>query len=168
MWRDDNTLTPLHLAAYVAKDEVVSLLLDRGADIESKDFRNDETALHVCARYNFSKVATVLIKRGAQVDARAKGQNLSNFTPLHYATMIGHPDVARILLESKADVNARDSQDGTPLHHAVRSGRKDVVSLLLEFNADTSLKEGQRTAAQISDEFGFKEIGNLIRAKKRP
>ena len=38
------------------------------------------------------------------------------FTPLHYASMMGHKKVVKLLLARNADVNAKSSAGATPLH----------------------------------------------------
>ena len=41
----------------------------------------------------------------------------SRYTPLHYSAMYGHLEVARLLVESKADVAARDECFSPPPSH---------------------------------------------------
>jgi hypothetical protein len=60
-------------------------------------------------------------------------------TCLHYASWEGDCDIARILIESGANVNAREGSYGdgkTPLHRAAESGHADMVELLLIHGAD--------------------------------
>jgi hypothetical protein len=53
---------------------------------------------------------------------------------------MGYADVARLLLEHGADVNARDDLGDTPLHEAAH-GHVDVVRLLLEHGADVNARD---------------------------
>jgi ankyrin repeat protein len=57
-------------------------------------------------------------------------------SPLGRALENGHKEVAELLIERGADVNAEDFK-GSPLYHAVRSGRKDIVDLVVGRGADT-------------------------------
>jgi ankyrin repeat protein len=50
------------------------------------------------------------------------------WTPLHYAALQGHRDVAKLLLANKADAMTNDGH--TPLHVASQEDNKDVVELL--------------------------------------
>jgi hypothetical protein len=57
-------------------------------------------------------------------------------TPLHVAAFNDHKDVAKFLLASKADVNAKAKNGSTPLHLAAAKGNKEIVELLLANKAD--------------------------------
>jgi serine/threonine-protein phosphatase 6 regulatory ankyrin repeat subunit B len=56
--------------------------------------------------------------------------------PLHVAATFGKTEVARLLLDHKADVNAKLKDGQRPLHFAAREGHLDVVKLLLDNGAD--------------------------------
>jgi ankyrin repeat protein len=45
-----------------------------------------------------------------------------------------------VLLEAKADIDARSSEGRTQLHWAARNGHEAIVRLLLEHQADTDVK----------------------------
>jgi hypothetical protein len=62
--------TPLHACSYNNGLDIAELLVDRGADINSKD-DNGYTPLHVAASNNARDVAAYLIERGADKNAKA-------------------------------------------------------------------------------------------------
>ncbi len=64
MDKDGNT--PLHDTARYGRLDVATLLLDRRADIESKN-KYGYTALHYAVRYGHLDVVTLLLDRGADV-----------------------------------------------------------------------------------------------------
>ena len=116
-------------------------LLENGADLESKDYR-DNTALMIAAREGHSDVLGVLLQRGANVDAR----NVSGETALMLASKNGHVQCVRSLLEYNADVNVRKcwssryqksvtSKDGETRSYTV-SGRFCVTALDLAKNTE--------------------------------
>jgi ankyrin repeat protein len=59
-------------------------------------------------------------------------------TPLHWAARFGIKDMGQLLLDNKADVNARDKYNNTPLHYAIGENY-DVMDLLncIEANLKT-------------------------------
>ena len=56
-------------------------------------------------------------------------------TALHVAAHCGHVRVAKLLLDRKADPNARALNGFTPLHIACKKNRIKVVELLLKYGA---------------------------------
>ena len=61
-------------------------------------------------------------------------------TPLAWAALGGHAEIAELLLRSGADVNAKNRDAGTALHGAAFFGRVEVVELLLKNGANTNAK----------------------------
>ncbi|WP_395463020.1 ankyrin repeat domain-containing protein [Wolbachia endosymbiont of Cantharis cryptica] len=60
--------TPLHLAVAWREPEMVSLLIERGADIEAKD-NNGKTPLHLAVAWREPEMVSLLIERGADIEA---------------------------------------------------------------------------------------------------
>lgn len=56
-------------------------------------------------------------------------------TPLSVAAWCGHMGMARLLLESGAEINARDKYGWTPLREAEISDRRPVIDLLRQYGA---------------------------------
>lgn len=73
-------------------------------------------------------------------------------TPLHWAAWRGQVEAARVLLESGAEVNARNQNTHwgtTPLHAAAHGNQAAVVQLLLAQGADLRAKNlNKRTPLQ--------------------
>lgn len=64
-----DALNPIHLASEYGPIEIVKLLLDHGADVNTKTSFN-ATPLHFAAQGKYISIAKLLIDRGAQVDAK--------------------------------------------------------------------------------------------------
>ena len=60
---------------------------------------------------------------------------------------VAHVEIARLLLQNGADVNARDDNGFTPLHIAAMHGHVDILHLLVEYGADLEAQDniGRRT-----------------------
>jgi ankyrin repeat protein len=100
------------------------LLMDAATDSKST---GGMTPLHWAARNgDLAKVKALL---DSNAGLASKRDNYKK-TPLHFAAIRGHKDVAELLLAKKANVNARDKYDRTPLHYAIMNGNKDVAELL--------------------------------------
>ncbi|KAG8552329.1 hypothetical protein GDO81_004477 [Engystomops pustulosus] len=62
-------------------------------------------------------------------------------TPLHFAAGFGRKDVVEYLLQSGANVHARDDGGLIPLHNACSFGHAEVVNLLLRHGADPNARD---------------------------
>ncbi|XP_077206427.1 poly [ADP-ribose] polymerase tankyrase-2 isoform X2 [Paroedura picta] len=62
-------------------------------------------------------------------------------TPLHFAAGFGRRDVVEYLLQSGANVHARDDGGLIPLHNACSFGHAEVVNLLLRHGADPNARD---------------------------
>lgn len=135
--------TPLHYAAHKGNWELVTRLLDDGADIETRGYKR-YTALHVATIFQQTRVLTVLLARGANANAK----DTEGLTSLHHAAGQGHWKVVQILVVwGKVDLEARDNDGNTPLHSAVMGsnagvkGIPKVIKILLARGADKEAHE---------------------------
>ena len=61
--------------------------------------------------------------------------------PVHYASMYGHADCVRLLLQHRAQHDAADLEGRTPLVEAAAKGHADVVSVLLAARARANMRD---------------------------
>ncbi|CAN7937862.1 unnamed protein product [Ixodes hexagonus] len=157
LWR----FTPLHEATAKGKYDIVKLLLEHGADAAKKN-RDGNTPLDL-VREGDQDVADLLRGDAALLDAAKKGNlgrvmrlvtadNINcrdaqgrNSTPLHLAAGYNNLEVAELLLDKGAEVNAQDKGGLIPLHNASSYGHLDVAALLI--------KHG--TLVNATDRWGF-------------
>ena len=90
-WQDEDDSTPLSMAAKYGHEDVVKLLLGKGAD-PNKAGRRKWTPLHMAAanRYGPIGVSRILMDRGAMVNTA----DVDGETPLHSAARNGNFKVA--------------------------------------------------------------------------
>jgi ankyrin repeat protein len=106
----------------------VKLLLEEGADLESKDAEYGQTPLLLAAKNGHEAVAKKLLEKGAEVKCKSDYGR----TPLCWAAWNGHEAVVKLLLEKGANVESKDDIGHTPLSWAAQNGHEAVVKLLLE------------------------------------
>ncbi len=58
-------------------------------------------------------------------------------SPLHYAVKIGKDEIAKLLVESGADINQYDKNGICPLDEAVKKGSTMIINLLIAYGAMT-------------------------------
>lgn len=90
---------------------------------------NNETVLMYLAIVGDQARVNTAIAQGAEVKRLG-------WTPLHYAASKGHTDIAQLLLQHGALVNAPAPDGTTPLMMAALSGSRDMVTVLIRAGAD--------------------------------
>lgn len=116
----------LHAAA--ARDDIATLsnLVDRGADIESRD-SHGRTALLVATHHDAVNAARLLIEAGADVNAM---DDISD-SPYLYAGAEGRLEILRLTLANGANLASVNRYGGTALIPAAHHGHVETVRLLL-------------------------------------
>ena len=132
---------PLHFAVPLAGLEVVSALLDAGADVDART-ASGASALHLAASQAPESVVTALLESGADPNAK---EDVDGWTPLHYAADwqgAGLLPVVSALLQAGADPGPT-TQGFTPLHGIMRNPAvtASVVDALLEAGADPMARD---------------------------
>lgn len=139
--------SPLVLATRKGHIEVVKVLLDAGANINTAGDRGN-TALIYAALYNEVEIAKLLLSNNPDVHV----VNKPGKTALEYATQKGHTEIAAMIRVY-----------GYPLHVAAQSGSVSEVKKLLANGADPNALDDHRTpplvlAAQSGDILIIKEL----------
>uniref|UniRef100_A0A3B3DB52 Ankyrin repeat and KH domain containing 1 n=1 Tax=Oryzias melastigma TaxID=30732 RepID=A0A3B3DB52_ORYME len=162
---ETNRNTALTLACFQGRAEVVSLLLDRKANVEHR--AKVRGGVFLMRLHNFFTCASsFLIFRCAHIDVRNKKGN----TPLWLAANGGHFEVVQLLVHASADVDAADNRKITPLMAAFRKGHVKVVQYLVkEVNQFPSDIECMRYIATIADKELLKKchqcMETIVKAK---
>lgn len=167
---DPNGLNPiggepaLVVAAREGSMNVLKVLLANPGTRVDAAAMNGNTALMMAAYKRNMPAVDALLAKGAAV-------NRPGWTALHYAAAGGDNDIAALLLEHGARVDAVSpaaSGAYTPLMMAAREGHEDSALFLLEHGANPMLKNGEGlTAAQIAERADHKGIASAIQARLR-
>lgn len=84
-------------------------------------------------------------------------------TPLIYASMLGHIDMIRLLLEKGAGIEESMFGERKPLHVACLNGQKEAVEVLLENKANIESKDaGGKTALIYASNHGHANIVSFL------
>ena len=167
---DDSEDTPLHVATFWGRLEIVRMLLDRGTNPKTEN-KGSETPLRLGSRSNDNSrergasIERLLLGRGVDVNASAK--NL--MTPLHLAAFRGRVEVAQMLLDYGANAKLENDRGETVLHMVSR-GEYDsqeqgvsTAQLLLEHGVDVNAcrKDG-RTSLHCAAFKGNVEVAQVL------
>ncbi|CAI5659214.1 unnamed protein product [Oreochromis niloticus] len=92
-----------------------------------------------CSIGQYDVVAECIKKREVDLD----GKNIGGWTPLMYASYIGHDNIANLLLEARVNVNSTTAKGLTPLMLAASCGNESIAYFLLQQGADLELKDSR-------------------------
>jgi ankyrin repeat protein len=152
--------TPLHHAAGFGTLDTISLLVDKGANVNAKN-RRGSTPLF-WALHDEAKVR-LLIARGATV----KIKQVEGRTPVYQASILGNGlPVLRLLLENGGDPNVATLNGLTPLSAAALRGDVEAMRLLVDKGAQVDTKNGAgATALMAAATNGSADAVQLLIAK---
>ncbi|KAJ3156714.1 Ankyrin repeat domain-containing protein 22 [Geranomyces michiganensis] len=98
-------ITPLALAAYLGKAELVQVMLEEGADVDARD-ANGATAIMYAARDGRADVAEVLLN----FDARPQLEDINAWNAERYGR--AHPAIVQLLAQHQKDTSGVVSAAG--------------------------------------------------------
>ncbi|KAF7939835.1 hypothetical protein EAE99_001640 [Botrytis elliptica] len=166
---DELSLTPLMKVVVDNLPDAIDLLIEKGAHVDAKGFR-EHAALSMAANAGNIVAVKKLLAAGAEVDA---GKDTYSGTALVRAASSGHkndalvakelilhgadvnavcngetvlmhsalhPSVMKLLIEAGANIEAKDAEGETVLHKAAKVGRDDSVQALIEAGANLHVK----------------------------
>jgi ankyrin repeat protein len=112
---------PIYGAASPDHIEMLTLLIDAGADV-NRMHSKDASALAYACLNGFGPIVKTLLAAGANINQPGKLLGMQGgadqMTPLMVAAMWGHAQVVKLLLAADADITAKDSKGHTALDWA--------------------------------------------------
>lgn len=135
---DADGFTALHIACKYGSAQTVQFLLDVGAKINARTFKQLLTPLHITCIQNQPNVARILLDRSS---CKVNLQDRSGNTALHYACMAGNRSMVELLLRYEPDLEVRNDKGKTPLGEAEECLSYTVMRMLK--SSKPSLEEEQ-------------------------
>ncbi|KAI0966455.1 ankyrin [Xylaria arbuscula] len=159
--KDSSQQTALSLASSYGYDEILALLIEKGANMEARDIYDGPPILRAVDE-NALECVRVLIEHGA--DHRFKDFHGRGI--LHGCAINARGTIMRYLLKTLTDLDPNAQGDGgeTPLHDAVRRNSEAVVRVLLEYGARTDIEDTHgKTPLRLARDQDFNRLFDLLR-----
>lgn len=183
---------PLHQAIRCSNENMVTILLDRGADVDTRDELH-RTALFETLNPHSLDGALLLLDQGIDLSSCdhkgntvlheaicksafehaslfiGQGIQLNNFnsqglTPLHLAAQHNHCSIVNDLLKKGADIDIIDRQTGwTPLMYAASNGSTQLCHILLSYGANVAkVSSDNKTPLMIAASAGHYDLAKIL------
>jgi len=135
---DRFALTPLHHAAARGGRPLVEVLVEAGADVNSRAGHDGTvTPLHRAAEEGNAPATAALLAAGAEMETG----DVSGHTAFMLAVEFGSRDVARLLVDAGCTIDCKDNRLQTPLHFAARYGEDALVKDLAAAGANPAASD---------------------------
>jgi len=160
-WGHDehNGCTVLRASTELARESFMSILLERGADVNAKSDLG-VTAIMLASRLGHPSCISLLVDRGANVNAK---NSYDGGTALMIASQKGHPSCISLLLDRGANVDAKNNDGVTALMIASNNEHPSCISLLLDRGADLNAKTNDGyTALMAASQEGHSSCISLL------
>jgi hypothetical protein len=95
-----------------------------------------ETIVEVAKNGDLRTVRTILSEDPSKLNVTDE----DNYTPLHWACIRAHWDVAEYLIEKGADLNVIGGDGGTPLNWAVHHDNVEIIKLMIAKGAKLNIR----------------------------
>ncbi|XP_030923424.1 protein ACCELERATED CELL DEATH 6-like [Quercus lobata] len=125
--RDTDGYYPIHIASKKGHIQVIKKFLDKYPDMIELLNEEGQNILHVAAMYGKVKVVTYMLKRhDLNVEMLINNKDQNGNTPLHLATMEGHPRVVWHLTgDKRVDLKALNKEGKRALDIALNDSKED-------------------------------------------
>jgi ankyrin repeat protein len=160
--KDQFGYTPIMIASYKGKKDIVERLIKAKADVNAKN-EFGFTALMRASNSGHEEVAKLLVKAKADINLRDE----DGMTALMNAAWNGHKKIVKILIDANANLNLRNNVGRTALEEAEEYEQKEIVKLLKNAGADNKKKKKKRKSNKSKDRKRKNTSINLLKFLKK-
>lgn len=156
--RDEHGHTPLQLACHHGFQDIVELLIERGAAVTTgkHDFGGGS--------FEHDDRLTMLVNAAINAGLLPAASTHRSWSCLHMASNSGHSGIVQLLLQAGADTAATSNDGKTALHLACRGGHRQVVEMLLQHGAElNAMDKGMRTPLDVASRCSDATLGQYLR-----
>ena len=118
----------LILAAYYEQTDILTHLINAGANLDHQDASGNTALMGVCFK-GYAEALNYLIEGGAKVDQ----ENYNGATALTFAVTFGHEELAKALLDAGANLEHKDQSGMSIRQHAEIQGDPKILALLAQY-----------------------------------
>jgi len=159
-----NGLTPLHYAASAGHNDIVELLIERGANVNATDSGKGATPLDYAHWRDHEEVIETLNAHNAQREHEKGGKGIGQSSLIHDAALDGDIDEVQRQLDVGVDPNLKSSKGATPLFYAVYGGHLEIVELLITRGADVNAVYLNNSVLDQAHSYDDQEMVELLEA----
>eukprot|EP00172_Hildenbrandia_rubra_P003621 Plantae.Rhodophyta-Hildenbrandia_rubra.ctg6022.p1 GENE.Plantae.Rhodophyta-Hildenbrandia_rubra.ctg6022~~Plantae.Rhodophyta-Hildenbrandia_rubra.ctg6022.p1 ORF type:complete len:525 (+),score=60.11 Plantae.Rhodophyta-Hildenbrandia_rubra.ctg6022:3325-4899(+) len=147
--------TPIYIAAESDNMEALTMMLEWGWNIDSRDDEGCTPLIEASCRNDVAVFLQLLIKRGADVGSR----NTHQENAAHYAAWDGLRVKLQNLLVAGCPIDAQSCDGSTPLHFAATQGWTAIVADLSMFGANLDISDiNGNTPLLLATERGYRNV----------
>lgn len=118
--------TPLHWAVYHGFDDVVLLLINRGASVLCRTKVDQMTPIHIASFYNKTKCLQIMLKENNQI----LNQLDIDFSPLHISVLGSSPLCSLLLIDSNANCEFVNPHNYDVKTYSIYNGQFELAKLI--------------------------------------
>lgn len=115
--------------------EKFKMLLNKGADINAKDFVGKTAMTNSLANRHFN-LSKFIIEKGADVNT----SGINGYSPIYVAVTVNNTKIVEMLLDRGADANATMDASLPVLMLAIKNNNSDIVKALIIKGADVNMQ----------------------------
>lgn len=139
---DDTKASPLILATLKGNLNVVKMLVEKGANINQRNWQGHSSIQYACSK-GWIDIVEYLLVKGVDINVVDNRGDSS----LHRLASLGRIEILELVLKYKPNLNSQNSEGNTPLHIACEDDEATTVLALVQHGADTEIMNKEKQTA---------------------